>query len=132
MKITNRQLLTICNGISKIRQKKLPVKLGYAINKNLSAMQDSAAAYNNERERIVNQYCAKDENGQVKITGTQYEFPDSKHLSAYMGEMQELLNIENNLDIHMVSVEDVEKCDSDKYDALTPEELEVLTFMIEG
>lgn len=130
MKITNRQLLAIFNGISEIKKKKLPVKLGYAINKNLGIMQDSAAAYNNERQGIVDKYCAKDENGEVKVKGTQYEFSDQTELNAYLEEMRELLDIENDLKIHTITIADIEKCDSDKFDALTPDELELLEFMI--
>lgn len=130
MKITNRQLLTIFNGISEVKKKKLPVKLGYAINKNLGIMQDSATAYNNERQGIVDKYCEKDENGEAKTSGTQYVFADTNDLNAYLEEMRDLLDIENELNIHTITIADIEKCDSDKFDALTPEELELLAFMI--
>lgn len=132
MAITNRRLLVIFNNISGIKKKRLPVKLGYAINKNLLTMQDQATSYNEEREKIVRRYCETDENGEPKLSGSQYIFPDAASRDAYLEEMNELLEIENDLDIHMVRIEDIEKCDSDKYDALTPEELEVLAFMIEG
>ena len=45
--------------------------------------------------------------------------------------MNELLGIENEIQIHTVSLDEIEKCDSEKFDALTPDELSLMEFMIE-
>ena len=45
--------------------------------------------------------------------------------------MNELLGIESELQVHTVTLDEIEKCDTEKFDALTPGELEILEFMIE-
>ena len=127
MKITNREIVKIFNGIRTIEEKKLPVKLGFAINKNVKAM-GIAEAYDAERTKILDKYGQKDEDGQLEISGDEYVLTDKK---AYAAEMNELLGIESELQVHTVTLDEIEKCDTEKFDALTPGELEILEFMIE-
>lgn len=128
MKITNREIVKIFNGIRTIEEKKLSVKLGFAINKNVKAMRGIAEAYDAERTKILNKYGQKDEDGQLEISGDEYVLTDKK---AYAAEMNELLGIESELQVHTVTLDEIEKCDTEKFDALTPGELEILEFMIE-
>lgn len=128
MKITNREIVKIFNGIRTIEEKKLPVKLGFAINKNVKAMRGIAEAYDAERTKILDKYGQKDEDGQLEISGDEYALTDKK---AYAAEMNELLGIESELQVHTVTLDEIEKCDTEKFDALTPGELEILEFMIE-
>lgn len=128
MKISNRQLINIFSGMPGIRKKQLPVKIGFAINKNISAMEDAVEAYTTEQRKILDKYCEKDESGQFKTDGDEYVLTDRK---AYSEEMNELLGIESDIKIHTVSFDEIEKCDSDKFDALTPDELYLIEFMIE-
>lgn len=128
MKITNREIVKIFNGIRTIEEKKLPVKLGFAINKNVKAMRGIAEAYDAERTKILDKYGQKDEDGQLEISGDEYVLTDKK---AYAAEMNELLGIESELQVHTVTLDEIEKCDTEKFDALTPGELEILEFMIE-
>lgn len=128
MKISNRQLIKIFNGIPVVRKKQLPVKIGFAINKNIGAMEGAAEAYTAEQRKILDKYCEKDEFGQFKTDGDEYVLTDRK---AYGEEMRELLGIENEIQIHTVSMDEIEKCDSEKFDALTPDELSLMEFMIE-
>lgn len=128
MKITNRQIIKIFNGIGAVKQKRLPVKIGFAINKNLSAMDGAAEAYTAEQRKILDKYGEKDESGQYRAEGNEYILSDR---NAYTEEMRELLGIETDIQIQTVSIDEIGKCDSDKFDALTPDELSLLEFMIE-
>lgn len=128
MKISNRQLIKIFNGMPTVMRKQVPVKIGFAINRNIKAMESAAEAYTAEQRKILDKYCEKDEFGQFKTEGEEYVLADRK---AYGEEMNELLGIENEIQIHTVSLDDIEKCDSEKFDALTPDELSLMEFMIE-
>ena len=128
MKITNRQIVSIFNGMPAVRKKQLPVKVGFAINKNMNRIDDAAEAYTAEQRKLLDKYCEKDEFGQFKIEGNEFVLLDKK---AYGDEINELLGIENEIQIHTVSMDEIEKCDSEKFDALTPDELSLLEFMIE-
>ena len=63
MKLKNKEILKFVNGCFSLREKKLPVKLGYAIKKNLSSLEDAANAYDAEHKELLDKYATKDENG---------------------------------------------------------------------
>lgn len=127
MLVKNDKLIMIFNGMSSIREKKLPIKVGYAINKNLTALESCAKTYEEERKKILMEYC-EIENGAPKIENDEYVLRDRK---GYADDMTELLGIENEVNIQMVTFEDLEKCDNEKFDSLTPDELMIMEFMIE-
>lgn len=127
MKLKNSDIVRIFQGMPGIRKKQLPIKIGFAVNKNIAAMQSTAESYDAERAKILNKYGEKDESGKIKTDGNEYILSDKQ---AYADEMKELLDIENEIRIHTVSLDEIEKCDSEKFDALTPDELSLLEFMI--
>ena len=127
MKITNGQIVNIFNGVPKIMKKRLPVKFGFAISKNMAAMQSAAESYDAEIVKLLEKYGKKDESGQFMKDVKEYILSDKQ---AYTDEVKELMDIENEIQIHTVSMDEIEKCDSEKFDALTPAELSLLEFMI--
>jgi hypothetical protein len=50
MKLRNSQILSFLNTYAEMKTKKLPVKLGYAVKKNVSAVRSASEAYSAERE----------------------------------------------------------------------------------
>ena len=128
MKIKNSQMVAFMNGIMKIQEKSLPIKIGYAIRKNLKMMDPLATAYEEERIRILDNYAKKDVSGNYLIKDNSYVIDN---LQEYDCEMQELLEIENDLDLHTVPYSELEKCDLDKFDALSVQDLSVLEIMME-
>lgn len=128
MKLKNSEIVRIFNRIEEVKKKRLPVRLGFAINRNVSSLENVAMDYDKARKEIIMKYCVKDENGNPVIEGDEYVLSDRK---SYGEEMTELLRIENEVQMHTVSFEEIEKCDLEKFDSLTPEELDLLTFMIE-
>ncbi len=128
MKLKNSEIVRIFNRIGEVKKKRLPVRLGFAINRNVSSLESVAMDYDKARKEILMKYCVKDENGNPVIEGDEYVLSDRK---SYGEEMTELLRIENEVQVHKVSFEEIEKCDLEKFDSLTPEELDLLTFMIE-
>ena len=128
MKLSNGEILKFVNGCVSLRKKKLPVKLGYAIKKNLAAVSDAGSAYDAERHEALERYAAKDENGNFIVENGRYSIEDKENFSK---DIDELLTIETEVDIQTVSVEEIEKCEDPRYDALTVEDLETLEIMTE-
>lgn len=126
--IKNSQIIGIINGIGEVKKKRLPVKIGFAINKNLGAMEGCVESFEAERKKILDKYCEKDDDGNLRINGKEYVLADRE---TYASEMRELLAIENEIQIHTVSMTEIEKCDSEKFDALSPDDLSLMEFMIE-
>lgn len=128
MKIKNSQMVSFLNGKADIQNKKLPTKLGYAITKNIKLMNSIAEAYEEERKKILDRYAMKDADGEYVVKEGAYVISD---LEAYGAEMQELLEIDNEMDIHMVPFSELEKCDSEQFDALSVQDICLLEFMTE-
>ena len=128
MKLRNSQILSFLNTYAEMKIKKLPVKLGYAVKKNVSAVRPASEAYSAEREDILSRYAQKDENGQYLVNDDCYVIPDQE---GYAKDIEELLKIETEVEIQKVTVDILEKCDDPRYDALTIEELTALEFMTE-
>lgn len=128
MKMKNSEIVAFLNTCANLREKRLPVRLAYAIKKNMSSVQEAAAAYMDERKELVDRYAKKDENGEYLEEDNCYIMEDK---AGFEKDMEELLGIETEVEIHTVSITVVEKCDDDqKYDALTMEELGVIDYML--
>ena len=127
MKITNRQIVSIFNGMTKITGKCLPVKLGFTINKNMASMKSTAESYEAERAKILEKYGEKDETGKIRIESGEYALKDK---AGFEEEMKELLDITTEIPVHTVGLDEIEKCDGEKFDALSPDDLHILEFMI--
>lgn len=128
MKMQNKEIVDFLNTCVSMKNKSLPVRLAYAIKKNVAAVQEAASAYTAEREELIRRYVKKDENGEIMTEDDCYIMEDKKRFGK---DMSELLNIETEVEIHTVSISVVEKCDEDsKYDSLTMAELDVIDFML--
>lgn len=131
MKITNRQVIEFINSVSanKLASKRLPVKVAYAISRNLDKMNNIITSYETARKTLLDQYAEKDEEGKAKVKDGNYVIQEDQK-QAFSDEMKELLEVENEIDLHTINMDEVEKCDTDKYDSLTTDDLMTLDIMI--
>lgn len=131
MKITNRQVIEFINSVSanKLASKRLPVKVAYAISRNLNKMNNIITSYETARKTLLDQYAEKDEEGKAKVKDGNYVIQEDQK-QAFSDEMKELLEVENEIDLHTINMDEVEKCDTDKYDSLTTADLMTLDIMI--
>lgn len=111
MKLRNSQIISFLNTYAAIKAKKLPVKLGYAIKKNVSAVTAASEAYSTERNELLERYAQKSENGQFLVNDGCYVIPDQE---GYAKDIEELLNIETEAEIQTVSLDVLEKCDDSR------------------
>lgn len=123
MKLTNQTLL---NSISKLRvlsQKQLPVKVSYAIAKNISKIEKELTIYEIERQKLIDKYAEKDNEGKVVADNNgKIKFKDKE---GWEKDIKELLDIENEIDIHKFKIEELEGYN------MTPAELMSIEYMIE-
>lgn len=131
MKITNRQVIEFINNVSanKLASKRLPVKVAYAISRNLDKMNNIITSYETARKTLLDQYAEKDEEGKAKVIDGNYVIQEDQK-QAFSDEIKELLEVENEIDLHTINMDEVEKCDTDKYDSLTTADLMTLDIMI--
>lgn len=129
MKLKNKDIVNFLNGTHEMMNKKLPVKLGYAVNRNIKIMESCAMAYNEEQEKILNTFARRDESGEFAVLeGRRYDIED---IEGYRKALDSLLEIENEINLHAVPYVCVEQCGEGSYDALSPRELGALEVMME-
>lgn len=127
MKLKNRDIVNFINGCAVLRAKKLPVKIGYAINRNIIILSEAAEAYNVAREKIIEEHTEKDSEGKPVVKDNSYVFKDTQRFNK---DLEELLGIDTEVNLHTISEKDIEKCDDSRYDALTLADLDILCVMI--
>ncbi|WP_281550166.1 hypothetical protein [Murimonas intestini] len=126
MKIKNSEIVEFLNGVSGIKEKRLPVKVGYAINKNIRGFEDAAVAYEEERRKILDKYLVLGADGKPVDADGQISYSDE---NAYVQDINELLSIENEIDIQQIDFSELEKCDSEQFDSLSIKDISMLEFM---
>lgn len=111
MNLTNLQAVLFFNNAAGLKDKRLPIKVLFAIKNNINAVGDQLKAYEECRQTLVETVTDPVE--------------QAKAMSELLNDGTEYSNIKT------LAPEDIEKIDtSDAYDTLTLAELEALEFMI--
>lgn len=127
MKLTNRKIVSDANFLGTLTNKQLPVKVSYAIAKNVSKIESELKIYNDERQKLLDKYCIKDEEGKNKIDENNQLRISDEHLESWTKDVEELLNIEIEIDIHKFNINDLLNSTCE----MTPSELILIDYMIE-
>lgn len=125
MKLSNEKILNDAVKLAEISQKELPVKVSYAISKNISKLESVLKIYNKEREKLIEKYSQKDEKGKTIIDENNQIKLQEEKIEDWNKDIKELLDIENEIDIHKFSINVLEGYN------MTPAELRVIDYMIE-
>lgn len=125
MKLSNERILNDAARLAEISKKQLPVKVSYAIAKNISKIESELKIYNKEREKLIQKHAELDEKGQIKIEEDgQVVFKEGAKEQCEK-DLKELLVIENEIDVHKFSIIELEGY------SMTPAELMLIEYMIE-
>ncbi|MDP4144482.1 MAG: hypothetical protein Q8936_08380 [Bacillota bacterium] len=125
MKLSNQRILEDIQKLGEIAQKQLPVKVSYAIAKNISKIEAELKIYNNEREKLIDKYAEKDEHGEViAYENGQVKFKKGC-LKAWHNDISDLLTIENEIDIHKFRIDELNGIN------ISPAEIKTIEYMIE-
>ena len=125
MKLSNNKILNDAKRLGEISQRQLPVKVSYAIAKNLSKIEAELNIYNKEKQKLIDQYGKRDENGQIEVDEAEHVIFPVENLVNWNKSIRELLDIENEVDIHKFSIKELEGF------SMSPLELRVIDYMIE-
>lgn len=127
MKLTNRRIVNDANFLGTLNNKQLPIKVSYAISKNISKLESELKIYNKERQKLIDKYCIKNEDGENLIDeNNQLKIAD-EHLDTWNKELNELLDIEIEIDIHKFKLDDLIHGNYE----MSPAEISLIDYMIE-
>lgn len=123
MKISNQRLIENIQKLSGVAQKQLPVKVSYAISKNISKIESELKVYDKERQKLIDKYAEKDEKGQaIADEKGQIKFNDK---DSWDNDIKVLLDIENEIDIHKFSINELNGIN------ISAVELQAIDYMID-
>lgn len=126
LNLSNERIVNTINALSKLNNVQLPIKVAYAISKNVNKIESELKVYNTEKAKLVNKYGEKDKEGKLKV-GENGNVPlKEEHIEDYNRDIKELLSIENEIDIHMIQLDDLLNSDYN----ISPSELMTIDFMI--
>lgn len=108
-----------------------PVKMNYAISKNLKTFEAECDTAAKQRMKIIDAKALKDEAGNNVVEGNNYKFPDDATEKAVIKEINDIGELEIEVDIMTIPISVVEMCDSGKYDVPSSKDMKAIEFMIE-
>lgn len=122
MKLSNEKLVNSIGVLNKLTNMELPIKLSYAISKNITKINRELVVYNKERQKLIEKYGEKDEESKLKTKedGT----INILDIDSFNKDLKEILDIETEVDIHVI---DLEKVDVDIN--ITPGEIMLVDYM---
>lgn len=88
------------------KKEKYPVKFSYAIIQNTKKLEDLMKAFEEERNRLLDQYNVKDENGKPAYQTSGKIEIDEKYQKDWERDMEELLGIEVEFLPHQIDIAD--------------------------
>lgn len=101
-KITNFEMLNGLNTLGMLSGARLPIKISYAIKKNIEIISRELKTYEEERTALINKYGEKDKEGKVRIENNIYIIKDAV---SFNKDIQELQSIENEVDFYDISLD---------------------------
>lgn len=126
MKLSNETILKTVNALGSLNEVQLPIKVAYAISKNINKIDCELKAYNSEKAKLIEKYAEKDEEGKVKADEYGNINIKVECIEDWNRDIQELLSIENEIDIHMIHLDDLLNSDYN----VSPTDLSAISFMI--
>lgn len=138
------ELQSVIVSLQAVKAKKLTVKLQYALAVNIKKLTEKYLEYNNQRTEILERDCVKDTDGkpvledrvtkndagEVVDTQQSYTYSSDTDREKALKEVSELNSIEEELELHMIKLEELERCDEEPYDGLTGTNVQDMLFMI--
>ena len=122
---SNQEILMYTEQLNKVflqtdKDIDLPIKINFYLQKNIKTFSEAAQEINNLRLKIGNKYGEFDEE-----TGA-YIIKDKEKLKIAQSDMAQLLSIDQILNIHMISLSELEK-----EAKLTVAQMNAMYFMID-
>lgn len=138
------ELQSVIVSLQAVKAKKLPVKVQYALAMNIKKLTEKYLEYNNQRTEILEKDCVKDTDGkpvledrvtknaagEVVNTQQEYTYGSDDDRERALKEVAELNSIEEELELSMITLEELERCDEEPYDGLTGTNVQDMLFMI--
>jgi hypothetical protein len=123
--MTNRELQGKVQILSMLSNKQLPVKVSYAIAKNINSINKELKIFDEEKMKILKDYTLKNESGEPKVKDNKFIFIDGKE-DECNEKYNELLDIDVDIEIRKFNINELLNSNVE----FSPSELMELDFML--
>lgn len=100
------------NAITELANATTSVKEAYMLAKFSHMITQEIDIYSQQRQKIIDKYCAKDENGEPIVENGDYTFASINDKMLCIKDLNDLANAETKLDLGKIPLEIFEKIDS--------------------
>lgn len=112
--------------LNEISTKKFKARAAYHFARIMRAINEEYDLFQKEREKLINKYGAKDENGQLIIANDGTITIDKQNIENFNREINELIETNIQLNVELLNLEDIE----DEY--FTPQQMNILSLFIKN
>ncbi len=119
MKLSNSKIINSTGALSKISQMDLPIKVSYAVAKNIAKIESELEIYNAEKQKLIDKYSYTGEDGVLRIA--------DNHQDEWNRDIEALFAMETDIDIHKFKAEEIINSNFN----MTPAEFMAIDYMIE-
>ena len=126
LNLSNERIVNTINVLGELNNAKLPVKVAYAITKNINKINTELKAYNEEKAKLIDKYAEKDKEGKLKADEYGNVTLREEYIQDWNRDIAELLSIENEIDIHMINLDELLNSNCN----ISPAGLVAIDFMI--
>ena len=124
MKIKNEVLVNSVQVLRKLNNAELPVRVSYKLAKNIKSIDKELKIYEEEKQKLINKYGEKDEEGKSKVNENgMINILDTENWNK---DIKELLEIEVEINVEKINIDELAKSDL----KITPSELTLIDYMI--
>lgn len=126
IKLSNNQIVNDAAALGAISQKNLPIKVSYALAKNIGKIEGELQIYNKEKQKLIDKYSIKDEEGKPLIEDNNIRIAE-EYIMDWNRDIKDLLDIESEIDIHKFHIDELVNSNCN----MSPMELMLIDYMIE-
>lgn len=107
MELSNRELIDITNALQKAAEKTYPVRVSFAIGKNLKALKAEYQDFSETKAALGKKYAKRDEKGQIVQDPKGNAAIQDGKMQEYLEEVDQLLDEKVTVNFRMINFSDI-------------------------
>lgn len=130
MKLTNKELINFLNKVATLKDKKVPMAVSRALILTHKEAKENYEIYEEQLRKLFEDHSLRDDDGNPVIEENGFPRIKEDSIETFNTSLNELLALEVDLVDHKFDESLLDNWDENKYDALTPDEVETLLMLI--
>lgn len=107
IKVTVKDILNCSDVFKELSKKPIKIKVAYNIAKIIKAIEKENQLFEETRQRLLEKFCEKNENGSIKVNNNGNAIVRSECVDDYNAEIKELLESKVEITAEPIRLEDL-------------------------